>query len=181
MSDETKTVEPGTEPKTFTQEDVNKFVAERAARVKAQYADYDEVKKQAETLAAEKKKREDSELSELEKVNKELERIRAENAELAKDKQWRSDYEKREAERIEVLMKDLDEVQKDIVQSLPLEKRAIAIEQYTKSTPGSPEGGKGGKTNFNELGHDDLSEIKRKYGLSSLQYREALKKKFTQK
>ena len=75
-------------------------------------------------------------------------------------------------------MEDLDDAQKDIVVSLPLEKRAIAISQFKGTTPGSPDGRKSAKTELTEHSHDELKELKQKYGTFSVQYREALKKKF---
>lgn len=45
---DTSTVTEGNSDKVFTQEEVNKVVAKRVKEIKKQYADYDELKKQAD-------------------------------------------------------------------------------------------------------------------------------------
>jgi len=179
MADEPKAVEPGTEPeKTYTQGDIDRMIGERIARERTKYADYDEVKKQAETLAEQLKQREEAELTELEKAKKRAEELERDLEVHKKDTEWRKTWETTEAERLEKEMEDLDDAQKDIITSLPLEKRALAISQFKGATPGSPDGSKSTKQELTEQTHDELKELKTKYGTFSAQYREALKKKF---
>ena len=54
------------EPKTFTQEEVDKIIGERLAREKSRYADYDDIK----AKAAKYDKQEEANMSELEKAQK---------------------------------------------------------------------------------------------------------------
>lgn len=64
---------PAQPEKTFTQEDINRILAEEKRKHKAQYADYDQLKAAADELA----KIKESQLSETEKLQKELERVKA--------------------------------------------------------------------------------------------------------
>lgn len=58
--------------KTITQSEVDKIVADRLARERAKYADYDELKKKAADFEAERKRIEDEKLSEAERLQKAL-------------------------------------------------------------------------------------------------------------
>lgn len=105
MSEETKVTEETTtvtpedtvetpetkseEPKTFTQEELDKILAERIARERKKldkFADYDDVKKKAEELERQEKERSEAELSEVEKLQKRLDelQLQATEAESAK-------------------------------------------------------------------------------------------------
>ena len=52
-------------------------------------------------------------------------------AALTKDKKWREDWEKTETEKIDSLMSDLDDEGKEIVNSVPLEKRMALIDKLS--------------------------------------------------
>lgn len=65
---------PATEARTFTQEEVNKLVAERLQREKAKYTDYESLKEKADKLDA----LEESSKSELQKATEKAERLEKE-------------------------------------------------------------------------------------------------------
>jgi hypothetical protein len=75
--------------KTFTQEELDKILADRIARERKKldkYADYDDVKKKAEELERLEKERKEAEMSEVEKLQERLEELQkqAEEAEQTK-------------------------------------------------------------------------------------------------
>lgn len=84
----TSTVDVGTQTeekqstKTFTQSDNDKLVAEAIRREREKYQDYDQVKKELETLRKSQKERELSEMSELEKHKAMLEEIQSEKSKI---------------------------------------------------------------------------------------------------
>lgn len=179
MADEHKTettanagADTGT-AKVFNQDEVDKILAQRLAREREKFADYEEIKKKAETLEAEAKKRAEAEMTELEKAKAELEAKNQAIADLSKDREWRTNWEKRETEAIEAEAKSLSEGQQAIVNALPLEQRRAAIKEFTlQGTPG-PHGGKGGKGVDAPRGyaeeiaaaktHKEIEAINRKY------------------
>lgn len=76
-SDQVSNVEGG--ERTFTQADVDRLITERLRRKDEQYADYDQLKEQAQ----EWQKIQDAKKSELDKANERLETLQGENAALA--------------------------------------------------------------------------------------------------
>lgn len=81
---ETTTVETpenkSEQAKTFTQEELDKILADRIARERKKldkYADYDDVKKKAEELERQEKERKEAEMSEVEKLQTRLEELQA--------------------------------------------------------------------------------------------------------
>lgn len=81
---ETTTVETpenkSEQTKTFTQEELDKILADRIARERKKldkYADYDDVKKKAEELERLEKERKEAEMSEVEKLQARLEELQA--------------------------------------------------------------------------------------------------------
>jgi hypothetical protein len=129
MADEPKPVV--TEPKSFTQEDLDRVVAQRLTREREKYADYDEVKKRAETLEAEEKKRKEAELSENGKLKILLDEKESQILELSKHKKWRDEWNTAQGEKINEAIKDFSEEDKDLVLSLPLEKRMAMVQKLS--------------------------------------------------
>jgi len=151
MADEPKTVEPGTEPvkpeeKTFTQSQLDAIIKDRLARATKEYSDYEDIKKKAETLEAERKKREEAELTENEKLKKDLEEAQRKADEIALEKEqlskFKTDWEERETEKVNKAMEDLSEDVKGEINSLPLEKRMFFINQLKGTKPSNGEWGK---------------------------------------
>jgi hypothetical protein len=71
----------GNEPKTFTQEELERILAERLKREREKYKDYDELKKAAEEL----KKIKESQMSEQEKLQMRLAEIEREKLERERE------------------------------------------------------------------------------------------------
>lgn len=183
MADEHKTEQTGNtgqqtdtaNGQVFTQDEVNRIVSERLARERAKFVDYDEVKKTAETLAAEKKQREEKELVEQNKW-KELVEQREKELEALKPKAERYDaWQTAEAQRIEKELEGLSDTQKTIVNALPLEQRMAAISEFKASTdtrrPGVP-AHKGGKGSNGAPTIEDVEEAAKTYGHGSATWRE---------
>lgn len=183
MADEqAQSTEQQQEAKVLTQEQVDKIVSERLARERSKYADYDTVKSELEKLASEKKQREEAKkleegkyqelLSEKEKLIAEREeRIAALTEKATKYDSWLISEE----ERIAASMDDLDDADKDIINSVPLEKRMAAIQRLkaASETRLTPPGGRG---NTRTTGTPDFAEveaIKVKFGANSPQWKKA--------
>lgn len=180
MSDETKTENSQEETKTaevtFTQEDVDKIVQDRLAREKSRYKDYDEIKRQLGTLLSEKKEREEAELSESQRLARDIEKLKAEKKELEAHKLWRESWEAQETEKINNAMEGFEDEDKELVNSLPLDKRISMINKLKSAkTQGSP---LGDKAVFMEKERvptfEEAQELKKKYGTGSAQYKNAL-------
>ena len=172
------TPDPKLEAKTFTQDDVDRIVKDRLARETSKFSDYEDLKKKADTLEAEKKKREEEELTENERLKKQLEEKDGIITELNSHKEWRANWETKEAESIEKEMDGLTDEQKELVNSLPLEKRRIAVLQFKsslgKKAPGDMKGD--GKRKIDGVPTlEELDELKRTYGANSVKFREAYK------
>lgn len=163
--------ETGT-PKVFNQDELDRIVSERLNREKAKYADYDDLRKQVETLAAEKKKRDEKEMTELEKTKAALQEKETVLADLQKDREWRKQWEEKEAASIEKDMANLTEGQKAIVIALPLEQRRLAIAEFQQSVLRGPHAGKGGHIDGIPT-LDELNDIRAKYGSSSQRWKDA--------
>ncbi len=178
MADELKTDvvdEPKTEvTESFSQAEVDRIVSQRVARESTKYSDYFTLKEEAETLKAEKQKREDEDLSENQKLEKQLSDKNTEIESLNEFKNKLENWEKSEIEKIDTDMVDFPDEDRDLVNSLPLEKRATMIIRLKdqKDTP-SPQTGKfiDGKP---VPSYEDAQSLKIQFGVHSSQYKEAL-------
>ncbi len=165
MSDETKPEPAETAPaKTYTQEEIDRIIGQRIGREKEKYADYDSIKQEAETLKVKIKEREEAELSELEKSKQRQEELEKEVEKHKVNTDWRDKWTVDETAKIEKEMEDLTEDQKELIVSLPLDKRTSAIGQFKASTPGSPDGSKGGPSFKTEITQQRLIEHRMKHG-----------------
>ena len=158
MADEHKTEEPnggqksgdgtGTS-KTFTQEELDRIIAQRLAREKEKISELDSIKSEYEKLLKEKEEREKAEMTELERAKKELEELNEKYGQAEKEKQQYEErlksWETKQLERIEKEMEGLSDSQKAIVNALPLEQRLDAINEFKTASPKAGEWGKGGK------------------------------------
>jgi DNA repair exonuclease SbcCD ATPase subunit len=185
MADEPKPVAEPTEPKDSgkivfdTQEDFDAVIQRRVAKVQSKYQDYDTIQAELVKLREAEQKRKEAELTELDKYKKQIEAKDARIAELEPHLEWRKSWEEKEAERAESAMDGLTDKQKDIVRKLPLEERMDAINEFKPVNTANVNTSKGGRSVDPTVpSHDELMEIKFKYGINSVQYREALKKKF---
>lgn len=135
------------EDKLFSQSELNAIIQDRVKRESQKYADYEDVKKQLESLQAKQKEREEAELSEVEKAvakAKSLESKLAEvNAEAEKYKSQVSEWELEQSAAVEEAMKDLTDEQKEIVNELPLSRRMKAVNTFKASKPSPGSWGKG--------------------------------------
>jgi DNA repair exonuclease SbcCD ATPase subunit len=145
MTDEHKTDNPVTAPeekeqesKVLTQDEVNRIIAERLERERKKYADYEDLRKKAETLEAEKRQREEKELLEQKKYEELLKQREEELQRLKSVAEKYEQWQKQEQERIEKEMESLTETQKAIVNALPLEQRLQAINEFKSSTAAKP-------------------------------------------
>jgi hypothetical protein len=117
MVNETNTAEESVnkpELKTFTQEDLDKIVADRIGRERKKYADYDELKTKLSEYTKVEEERKQSEMSEIEKLQAQLEKLtkQAEEAEQVKVKSLESANKRLVKSEFKVLAKDLG-VRKD--------------------------------------------------------------------
>ena len=149
MADEletVKTTETQTQEKMVPQAEVDRIMSQRLAREKEKFSDYEDIKKKAETLEAEKKQREEAELTENEKLKKDLEEAQRKADEIALEKEqlskFKTDWEERETEKVNKAMEDLSEDVKEEINSLPLEKRMFFINQLKGTKPSNGEWGK---------------------------------------
>jgi hypothetical protein len=87
--DDTKVVEldktPKDEPKTFTQEDIDKVVAERLTRERKKYTDYDELKTKVSEYEKKSEERRVADLSEKEKAEELTKKAQEERDALTKE------------------------------------------------------------------------------------------------
>lgn len=151
MADELKTEKTektggdGVTPKTLTQEEVDRIVVERLAREKAKYADYEEIKRKAETLEAENKAAREKEMSDLQKAQAKLKEYEEQVNGLKPFKERWDKYELETAAQIEIDSKDLSDEQKAIVAAIPdmlIKQKTIREFKSQKKTAG--DWGKGG-------------------------------------
>jgi len=159
----------------LTQEEVDRIVAQRLAREREKYSDYDDLRKKAETLEAEAKQRAEAEMTEVEKLKSQLSAKEKEVSELTVDREWRQTWEQREVEALNEEMNNLTDGQRNIVNALPLDQRRAAIREFQASVARGPHAGKGGKPE-GVPSLDELEEIKLKYGPGSQRWREACRK-----
>ena len=97
-----------TEPKTFTQEEVNNIVAERLGRDRQKYADYESLKEKASKFD----ELQEANKSELEKANERANRLEAELADMKKANEVRDIRSKISMEKgvpMELLTADTEE------------------------------------------------------------------------
>ena len=183
MADELKTEtttpveEKGGEVTFKTQADLDALIEGRIARERKKFEDYDSVKSELATLREAENKRKEAELSELDKKETKIQELVGEIEKYKVDHEWRKGWEEREAERVEESMKDLTDKQKEIIRKLPLDERSEAITEFKPVTSANVNISKGGGRE-GVLGHDELMELKSKFGVDSRQYQDALKKKY---
>lgn len=127
-----------TEPKTFTQEEVNSIVAERLGRDRQKYADYDSLKEKAEKFD----QLQEANKTELEKANERANKLEAELADIKKANEVRDIRSKISMETgvpMELLTADTEE---------DCKRQAAAINAFAmpKSYPNVSDGGEVGGT-----------------------------------
>ena len=183
MADEPKTVQgtdPKPEEKTFTQSQLDAIIKDRLDRDRKNYADYDTVKSELETLRAKEQEREEKELTQTEKLQKQLEDInktlKNTMAERDQYKEFKTDFEKNEQIKVDIAMEDLTDSQKAVVQKLPLIDQMAAINEFKSIKPSSGEWGKNVGKDKKISSADELMKVRKEYGPSSKEYRIALEK-----
>lgn len=146
MSDETKpdeSTETQTQEKTFSQAEVDSLIKQRLGREQSKFSDYDDVKKQLETLQAKEKERLEAELTESEKLKKQIDELSLKFDELTLEKEtlskFKTDWEEEETVKVEKAMEGLDEDVKAQINDLPLNKRMFFIEKLKGEKPPSGE------------------------------------------
>ena len=169
MADELKTETTQTDENNSgqvvfnTQADFDAVIQNRLAKEKAKYTDYDETKAQLETLRAKEEERRTEAMSELEKAQAERDSFKTKFEEVsltAEGLQTKQD-ERDEAEKIkiETSLEGLDDIQKNLINQLPLYSRMGAIEQFKPTKPNGTGGnGKGARTD-GVLSIEEISKI----------------------
>jgi len=178
MSDETtKTEVTDTleiQDRSFTQAEVDRLISQRLEREKNKYTDYEAIKKEAETLRQKIKEREEAELTELEKIKKQHEEVLAELDKHKSNTEWRMEWETKESEAIEKEMEELDDDQKDIINSLPLEKRRTAIQKFKAASHNPAPDNTKGKGKIDGIPTlDEVTALRQRFGAHSGEYRAA--------
>jgi len=121
-----------------SQEDFNAVITRRLAKEREKFADYEPTKAELEKLRQEKKEREEADLSESEKLKNQIKEKEDLIASLTIYKDKQEEWERRETEKIEQAMQDLSDEDKDLVGSLPLDKRMSMISKLNPSNLEKP-------------------------------------------
>lgn len=125
----------GTGDAKFTQEEVNKIIAERLAREKSKFSELEQKAKELETLQAKIKEAEEAKLKEKAEWKELAEKHEAKIKELEPFKANWEAWQQAETERIEKMIEDakLTDDDKALVTKLPLEDRRAMVERLTAS------------------------------------------------
>ena len=160
---------------SFTKEQVDKAAANARREAESKLT---EAQERLAAFEAKEKERLDAELSEIDKVKKQHEETLAQLEIHKKDSEWRTAWELKEAEAIEKDMEELDDDTKELIVSLPLEKRRAAVSKF-KASSASPNPDATKWVHLKQFGIPTLPEVtalRDKYGAASKEYRDAYKK-----
>jgi hypothetical protein len=167
MADEPKTVETTetqTQEKYVPQSEVDRIISQRLAREQQKYSDYEDIKKKAETLEAEKKQREEAELTAAEKLQKEVEALNKslKDTQLERDqfKEFKTNFEIAEQAKVDEAVKDLSESQRAVIDKLPLTDKMAAINEFRQIKLNSGDWGR--RAREGEITIESIEEKKKK-------------------
>ena len=121
--------------KVETPEDLQNSLSAARRRETEASKKLEETTARLQALEAKEKEREEAELSEIDKARKALEDANKTIADLEAHKQWRTEWETKEAEAITAEMDGLTDSQKGIVEALPLDQRRVAITEFKGAKP----------------------------------------------
>ena len=159
-----------------SQEDFDAVIMRRLSKEREKFSDYEPTKAELEKLRQEKKEREEAELTESEKLKKQLQEKDDQIANLIIYKDKQEEWERRETEKIEQAMADLSDEDKDLVVSLPLDKRMAMINKLNPSNfekPKSPTEKPFKFTNEKVPTAQEYLKIREEYGPESIEARRA--------
>jgi len=128
-----------------SQEAFNDVIEARLARERKKFADYEDIRKKAETLEAEIAKRKEAELTEIEKIKKERDELQLELESVKPYQEKWEGYEKQMDEKIEKEAEGIDEVQRTILDSISDRQRKLDYLSQVKGPKNAPHPGKGVK------------------------------------
>ena len=149
--------------KTFTQEDVNRLLADQKRKTRDQFGDYDDIKKKLETLTAQEEERKQAEMTELEKAQARIQELTGQVDSLTPFKLEAEAREKAAAEKVEELAKSLTDEQKLILNEIGSgEGKLRYIEQINSAAASKPGLPSGGKPNVNGITQESVMEKRMK-------------------
>jgi len=126
-----------------TQEQFNDVIEARLARERKKYADYEDLRKKADTLEAEIAKRKEAELTEVEKIKKERDELQLELETIKPYQEKWEGYEKQMDEKIEKEAEGIDETQRTILDSISDRQRKMDYLSQVKGPKNAPTSRKG--------------------------------------
>lgn len=159
-----------------TQEDFDSVIQNRLAKERSKYSDYEQTKAELEKLRQTQKEREEAEMSELQKAQKALEDTQNQVLELEQFRTKWAAHEEELGNQVEKASADLSEEQKELVSAVPLDKRMALINQLKASAKQAPDGAYNGGSIPRSQNANELFEVRRKYGVRSVEYKKALAK-----
>ena len=178
MAEEQKTETPQTEEIKSgkvvfeSQADFDAVISRRLSKEREKFSDYDSLKEELEKVRQAQKEREEKEMTESQKLQLRVDELKSQITDLEKHKEWRDNWERQETEKIEKAMEDLSDEDKELVNSLPLDKRMIMVNKLSKpeTQPKTTPTNKAFKFDDNHIPTtEEYMKIRTEYGVTSPQ------------